>query len=164
MAALLGVPVGCSSLGVVGHGSPHAAPPTALPAGCPQLSSSAPRAIVEYVDPIEANGIQYLVQPSVVISGSDIGAEQFRVRCSFAQLNAVTHRETPNLRDGDASFLDAGTAVFAINGWSPLCRLAAKTGDTWKVYFALLKGAAVATVDPCATHQATSTSSSSSPN
>lgn len=118
---------------------------------------------MDYVDAIEANGTQYVVQPNVVVSGSDMGAEQFRVRCSFAQLNAVTHRETPNLRDGDASFLDPGTPVYAMKGWSPLCRLTAETGDTWKVYFALLKGAAVATIDPCATHQATPTSSSSSP-
>lgn len=163
MVVLLGVPLGCGSSVVVGHGTPHAAPPTTLPAGCPPISPSARRATVDYVDAIEANGTQYTLQPSVAVSESELGVEQFRVRCSFAQLNAATHRETPNLRDGDATFLDVGTPVYAINGWSPLCRLAAKTGVTWKVYLALLKGAAVATVNPCALRQATPTTPSSSP-
>lgn len=159
VVAALAVPSGCGS-SVVRHGSPHAAPLTTLPAGCPQASPSAPRATVDYVDAIEASGTEFTVQPSVVVSGSDLGVEQFRVRCSFAQLNSATHRETPKIRDGDATFLEAGTPVYSINGWSPLCRLAAKTGDTWKAYFALLNGAPVATVNPCALQPATPATSS----
>ena len=151
-AVLLLLPLGCNSTGVVGHGGPHGAPPPALPADCPHVSS-APKAVVDYVDAIEANGSQYLAQPSLNVTQADLGAEQFRIRCSFAQLNTVTGRETPNLRNGDSTLLTPGTPVYAIKGWSPRCRLAAPNSDgTGKVYFALVSGAAVATVSPCATN------------
>jgi hypothetical protein len=119
--------------------------------------SSAPRAVVDYVDAIEANGTQYVAQPTVVISKTDLGAEQFRVRCSFVQLNAVTGREPPSLRNGDSTFLLPDTPVYAVKGWSPACRLAApKLDGSWKVYFALVNGAAIAIVNACALHQSTS--------
>lgn len=150
MAVLLALPLGCNSSVVVGHGGPHAAPPLTIPDDCPQVSS-APRAVVDYVDAIEANGRQYAAQPSIRETQADLGSEQFRVRCSFAQLNTVTGRETPQLRNGDSTFLTPDTPVYAVKGWSPLCRLAAPKGDgSWKVYFALVSGAAVAAVNPCA--------------
>ncbi len=127
---------------------------------CPPTSPSAQSATVDFVDAIEANGTQYMVgtpyngPPATSIAETDLGPIQFRVRCSLSQLNAATHRETPNPRDGDSSFLAPGTPVYAIKGWSPLCRLAASHGGaTWQVYFALEKTASVATFKTCATHQ-----------
>ena len=154
-AVLVFLPLSCNSTGVVGHGSPHA-PPTPNPlADCPHVSSAS-RAVVDYADAIEANGSQYVAQPSVRVTEADLGAEQFRIRCSFAQLNTITGRETPQLRNGDSTFLAPDTPVYAIKGWSAVCRLAAPKGDgSWKVYFALVNGAAVATVSPCAQKPAT---------
>jgi hypothetical protein len=155
LGAVLVLPVSCSS-GEVMRGGPVKAPPATLPADCPHVASSAPKAVVDYVDAIEANGIQYVAQHGVTVAPGDVGAVQFRVRCSFAQLNLVTGRETPNLRNGDATFLFPDTPVHAIRGWSPLCRLAAPNDGSWKIYFALLNGTAVATVSPCAKNEASS--------
>jgi len=110
---------------------------------------------VDYGDFVHANGMFYQVAeemnlPSVPVAVSDIGAEQFRVRCSLSQLNNQTHVFPPPPRDGDASFLPAGTPVHAITGWSPTCRLAAQLDGTWRVYLAVDKDASPAKPQPCA--------------
>jgi hypothetical protein len=112
--------------------------------------------VADYTDAIRGNGLQYVVQPSVTVTQTDVESVQFRVRCSFARLNEITGRQTPNLRNGDSTFLLPGTPVYSIRGWSPVCRLAAPNGAGWKVYFALLNGTSVATISPCAEHQAAS--------
>jgi len=155
VSAVLVLPISCGSSEKI-RGGPVAAPPATLPADCPHIGSSAPKAAVDYTDAVEANGIQYIAQPSVTIARADVGDVQFRVRCSFAQLNLVTGRQTPNLRNGDSTLLLPDTPVYSIRGWSPPCRLAAPNGAVWKVYFALVSTAPIATVSPCAEHQAAS--------
>ncbi len=124
--------------------------------GCPSLTTTPGHGVaVDYVDFIHANGMSYGVAeemnlPSVPIAVSDIGAEQFRVRCSLSQLNNQTHVFPPPPRDGDASFLPAGTPVHAITGWSPTCRLAAQLHGTWRVYLAVDKDSSPAKPQPCA--------------
>lgn len=88
--------------------------------------------------------------PAVPVAVSEIGAEQFRVRCSLSQLNDQTHAAPAAPRDGDASFLPAGTPVHEISGWSPTCRLAAQLAGTWRVYLAVDKDSSAAKPRPCA--------------
>ncbi|WP_411285602.1 hypothetical protein, partial [Lapillicoccus sp.] len=80
----------------------------------------------------------------------EVGAVQLRVRCSLNELNDRTHQMPPPARDGDAGFLPAGTPVHAVNGWSPLCRLAARLDGSWHVYLALDERATTAEPRPCA--------------
>ena len=97
-------------------------------------------------------GKQYIAGLTAVPAPSraDLGQVVTRVRCSFQQLNDHTQQQTPLPRDGDAAFLPPGTAVYAIRGWSPRCRLAAEHDGRLYVYLAYRTGAAVATPEPCA--------------
>jgi hypothetical protein len=86
---------------------------------------------VDYVDFVQANGIQYLAADNlglspVTVAAADVGPVQFRVRCALSELNRQTQQMPPPPRDGDAGLLTAGTPVHAVKGWSPSCRLAAQ--------------------------------------
>lgn len=116
-----------------------ATPPS--PGDCPSVPKQQPgRAVIEdFVDVIHAGGVDFLADnpPRVTVSPDDVGQVQFTVRCSYSALNAITRQETPGLRDHDATFLPAGTPVYALKGQSPSCRLAAHSGDHWRAYLAL---------------------------
>lgn len=43
------------------------------------------------------------------------------------------HRET-RLRDGDATYLEPGTPVYAVEGYKPSFRVAARSDDRWVLY------------------------------
>ncbi len=124
--------------------------------GCPSLTTTPGHGVaVDYVDFVHANGMSYQVAeqmnlPAVPVAVSDIGAEQFRVRCSLSKLNDQTHVFPPPPRDGDASFLPAGTPLHAIRGWSPTCRLAAQLAGRWQVYLAVDEHSSPAKPQPCA--------------
>ncbi len=110
---------------------------------------------VDYVDFVEANGIQYIAADNlglspVTVAAADIGEVQFRVRWSLSELNQQTQQMPPSPRDGDAGFLPAGTPIHAVNGWSPSCRLAAQRDGTWHAYLASDEHSATARPKPCA--------------
>lgn len=139
------------------HARPRTTVPTTPPASpptrpdCPPIASGAPIADVDYVDFVQFRGTEYVADLGhAVVSPARLGAEQFRVRCSFSRLNAQTQRLTPRAGDGDAAFLPPGTAVYSIDGWSPLCRLAAKHGGRWHVYLATKEKAIQTTPKACA--------------
>lgn len=135
-----------------GSGAPATgAPTTSSAGGCPPTSGGQGVSI-EYVDFVQVEGRQYIAGLTSVAAPSraDLGQVVIRVRCSFRQLNDRMQQETPRPRDGDAAFLPPGTAVYAIRGWSPRCRLAAEHDGQLQVYLAYRTGAAVATPEPCA--------------
>jgi hypothetical protein len=119
---------------------------------CPPTPSGASFASVDYVDFLQANDTEYIadLMGRLAVSTTQIGPVQLRVRCSFSELNAATHRMTPQAENGDAGFLTAGTEVHAITGWSPLCRLAAQRDGKRRVYLAYEETATQATPKPCA--------------
>ena len=127
-----------------------------LPEGCPAVHGSG-FAAIDYVDFIQAFGRQYVAgvvsRPSTV-KESDLGRVVLRSRCSFGKLNDRTHKDPGKARDGDTAFLAAGTPIYAIDGWSPQCRLAARSGASGQLvaYLALETNAKHATARACALH------------
>jgi hypothetical protein len=93
---------------------------------------------VTYVDFLQANGIQCLPaeslgQPEQRVVASEVGEVQFVVRCSMSELNQRSQQMPPPPGDGNAGLLPAGTAVHAVDGWPPVCRLAAQHDGSWHV-------------------------------
>ena len=129
------------------------APTTSSARGCPPTSGWG--VSIEYVDFVQVEGRQYIAGLTSVATPSraDLGQVVIRVRCSFRQLNDRTRQESPRPRDGDAAFLVPGTAVYALRGWSPRCRLGAEHDGRLHVYLAYRTGAPVATPQPCALKQ-----------
>ena len=107
--------------------------------------------IVDFVDFIRWGGREYLTSPTVPpASEEDLGPAVGVSRCSFRELNDSTRQMPPAATDGDTGFLPAGTEFFAVSGWAPECRLAARhDGRVW-AYLAQDPNAAHATPSPCA--------------
>jgi hypothetical protein len=127
---------------------------TTGPAGdCPAMTAERSMVAVDYVDFVRWGGRQYLGTTAFEswglsrISESDLGPVVFTVRCSYTALNDLTHAMPPEPSDGDASYLAAGTPVFAVRGWPTSCRLAAHSawGNGITLYAALDPSAPVAT-------------------
>ena len=114
--------------------------------GCPVLETVAGQgAAVDYADVVRFGGQQYLShQPGVAATAApeEVGAVQFRVRCSFGELNQRTGVRPPALRDGDSGWIPAGTEMHTLRGWPVTCRLVARHDDTWLVYSAIDPAAA----------------------
>src|SRR3954447_26392262 len=120
-------------------------PPTVTPKG-------GAYATVDYVDFVQANGRNYIAGLTRVppLGSTDLGARVLTVRCSFSDLNDRTGKMAPSPRDGDAAFLTPGTPVYAIRGWPPNCRLAAREHGQLRVFLAYRPGGKVATPESCA--------------
>lgn len=133
--------------------SPSAGLARPMSADCPKLSAARGLsfAAVDYVDFLQANGRNYIAGLHRVppVTGADIGARVLWVRCSFSKLNEATGQVPPKPRDGDAAFLAPGTAVYAIRGWPPACRLAASHDGRLYVYLSYQPGGHVATPERC---------------
>ena len=92
---------------------------------------------VDWIDLIQFNGIQYLAVGGYVggyfkaadsrgLVAADLGPEFARVKNRLA----ATHLSVPQCcQDGDAAYLDKGTAVYIVKGYNPEFRLAAYRGD-----------------------------------
>jgi len=121
--------------------------------GCPVVTPTPGHAVtVDYVDFVRTNGVEYVArlgEEGVAVGPSDIGEVHLTVRCSFSELNRRTQQMPPPARDGDTGFLPTGTAVHAVNGWSPSCRLVAQHDGSWHVYLALDERATTAQPKPC---------------
>jgi hypothetical protein len=127
-----------------------------LPQGedCPSVHGEG-FAAIDYVDFIHAFGQQYLArvgEKPIEVDESDLGQVVLRSRCSLSALNDRTHKTPDEERDGDTGFLPPGTPIYAINGWSPHCRLAARSPGGLLAYLALRADAKVATPRDCALH------------
>ena len=108
---------------------------------------------VDYVDFIQAFGVQYIAglgSRPLTAQRRDLGRVVLRSRCSLAALNDRTHKNPGSARDGDTAFLNPGTPIYALNGWSTHCRLAARWGGETRVYLAYLPNTTRATPRPCA--------------
>lgn len=93
--------------------------------------------MVDWVDFVQLSGTEYiagldgLVPP---VASTQLGAVIGRVRCQLSALN-FSEMPGPNV-DGDAAFLPIGTAVHAIDGYEPSCRVAARIDGANRVYLA----------------------------
>lgn len=150
----LAVIAGCAGSGGVSPGTkPSASPSTGE--DCPSVHGSG-YAAIDYVDFINAFGRQYVAglgkQP-MEVKRSDLGQVVLRSRCSFSALNDRTHKSPGEPRDGDTGFVAPGTPIYAIDGWSTRCRLAADSGSGLHTYLALRANAKHATPRACALHR-----------
>lgn len=82
---------------------------------------------VDYIDFIQHGDIQYVAPFGGTLghdlTDADLGAEQFRVRNALAR-GGNGGGGTP--RDGDAAFVSAGEPVYAVRGYRPTFRVAAR--------------------------------------
>ena len=86
-----------------------------------------PEAAVDWTDSVRFNGVGYEAPdphfPGRALQESDLDAEFDRVRFRLSgNVNDPAYRE----KDGDAGYLDAGTPVYRVKGYSPEFRLAAR--------------------------------------
>lgn len=108
--------------------------------------------VVDWVDVLQLNGTQYIAGLDgdiPAIPADQLGPVLGRVSC---KLSALTFSTKPGpLVDGDAAFIDVGTAVHAVHGYSPACRVAARIAGENRVYLAHADDRGVSKALPCAT-------------
>lgn len=106
---------------------------------------------IDYVDIVVLGGVHYIAglgQPQATAAPGDLGTAVGTVRC---QLSALSDQVAPGpLVDGDAALLPEGTAVRAVRGFPPTCRVAAMAGGRIHVYLAQRSGGGVSRPVPCA--------------
>ena len=132
------------------------APPSPASSGadCPPVMRTGGYVSIDYVDFIRYQGRDHVSgldpQTRRPLTESQLGAVVLHVRCSLSELNDRTGKTPARRRDGDAAFLRAGTPVYAMRGWSPRCRLAARHGGRIYLYLAYRKGGTHAAPVRCA--------------
>jgi len=93
------------------------------------LLSSCVSYSVDYIDFVKANGITYVGGYTTddrlgrALTDADLGTEQFRVKQSLANAGKGPGYQ---VSDGDAAFVDVGEPVYAVRGYAPTFRLAAR--------------------------------------
>lgn len=104
------------------------------PSPCPP-DDAAGDAAIDWVDFVRLDGAMYSrVSPGGAAPTVDVdlvGAVRARVRCRIAE---VVGNPDFRPRDGDASFLPAGTELRRFGTADPLLRLAAEVDGQWQVY------------------------------
>jgi hypothetical protein len=93
-------------------------------------------AIIDYVDFVHHQGAFYSAAswfPTLgrAITDSELGPEQFRVRNTVSQTNCDPYRRPV---DGDAAYVPTGEPVFAVKGYAPMFRLAARHNGRLVLY------------------------------
>jgi len=92
---------------------------------------------VDYIDFVKANGITYVAGYTTddrlgrVLTDADLGPEQFRVKQSVASAGKGPGYQ---LSDGDAAFVGVGEPVYAVKGYVPTFRLAARRDGRLVLY------------------------------
>jgi hypothetical protein len=92
---------------------------------------------VDYIDFVKANGITYVGGYTTddhlgrILTDADLGALQFRVKQSLASAGKGPGYE---LSDGDAAFVGVGEPVYAVKGYVPTFRLAARRDSRLVLY------------------------------
>lgn len=101
------------------------------PDGCPPPGDG--NAIVDYIDFVGHEGRTYLADPHAARSlpQSAVGNRVGTVRCELSRIVPAPEYLT---RDGDAGFLPAGTALYAMRGYPPSFRLLAAQDGAYRIY------------------------------
>jgi hypothetical protein len=91
-------------------------------------------AAIDYVDFVRIDGIFYSAShglPGRPITAGDLGAERFRVKNTVSITTCDPHYRPV---DGDAAFVATGEPVFALKGYAPAFRLAARHNGRLVLY------------------------------
>ncbi len=80
---------------------------------------------IDYIDFIREGGIEYTAvwDPARALGDADLGPEQFRVRTTLAGAGKSPWYHPV---DGDAAYVRSGEPVYAVRGYAPTFRLAAR--------------------------------------
>jgi hypothetical protein len=102
----------------------------ALTGGSPTGGATPPNctAIIDYIDFVQHAGIFYRAVPEYPnvgrpITDGELGAELFRVKNTLSVNNCDPRHQAV---DGDSAFVPSGEPVFAVMGYAPLFRAAAR--------------------------------------
>jgi hypothetical protein len=97
---------------------------------CPASRKLLPQGALDYADFVRVSGITYNADTRPVsgraLRDGDLGAKVAAVRCKLA--DHLVEDPAQRYLDGDAAYLDTGTALYAVNGYRPSFRLAARRG------------------------------------
>lgn len=95
---------------------------------CPASRKLLPQGAADYIDFVQVGGITYHagVRPvsGRALRDSDLGAQVAAVGCKLAE--HIVEDPAQRYLDGDAAYLDKGTALHAVRGYRPAFRLAAR--------------------------------------
>jgi len=85
----------------------------------------APAIQIDWVNFIRFGGITYLA--STLHAGRPLQASDLGPQFATVKFKLEGHVQDPHYqaRDGDAAFLDAGTRIYAVKGYTPIFRLTA---------------------------------------
>ncbi len=99
-------------------------------AGC---AINQPTVHIDYIDFVQLGGITYVASwtsPSRPLQESDLGAVYAHVKVKLEGTSDPGHQ----LQEGDAGFLEAGTAVYAVTGYRTSFRVAATNQGRLTLY------------------------------
>jgi len=116
-----------SSCGTVSAGAPKASGSPLTPSGDGTPPNCA--AIIDYADFVRHDGIFYSAAYSSLgrsITSGDLGPERFRIKNTISMTNCDPHHQPV---DGDAAYVPTGEPVFAVKGYAPTFRVAARRRD-----------------------------------
>lgn len=128
------VPRGSAQTPVVGAGT--ATPAPAPSAGCDLVGSGA---VIDYIDFVQV-GDQSMDawmgsrENRPVVRDADLGEVVTRVTCRLEDF--YNGQRARAFKDGYASFLEVGTPVYAVHGYDPRCRVAARIDGQLRAYLA----------------------------
>jgi hypothetical protein len=95
---------------------------------CPASRRLLPQGALDYADFVQVDGITYHADGRPVsgrgLREGDLGAQVAVVQCKLA--DHMVEDPAQRYLDGDAAYLDKGAALYAVNGYRPGFRLAAR--------------------------------------
>ena len=89
---------------------------------------------IDWIDFIKVKGITYVAeydQTGLEIDKLEIGKEYADVKY---RLSDIVHNPDYKIQNGDAAFLDIGTKIYKLHGYSPNFRLVAYDNEKIKIY------------------------------
>jgi hypothetical protein len=125
-------------------------PTPVVDATCHFMTSDS--AIYDYVDFVRVGGVTLThgvgVDPYPSVRPEDLTGIVGTVRCRLDDTNG--RAKPDNIQDGTSSYLAVGTPLYAVKGYDPACRIAARLNGKLNAYLALDDKAKVATAKDCA--------------
>jgi hypothetical protein len=95
---------------------------------CPSSRKLLPQGAADYIDFVQVGGVTYHAatrpESGQALRDGDLGTQVAAVRCKLAE--HIVEDPAQRYLDGDAAYLDKGTVLYAVKGYRPTFRLAAR--------------------------------------